>query len=71
MVQDQAISPYEQRYGKSLSKIVQIDAYSYGMYDDIQKTTELSGLFYSPAFCHSVAVEWYPNNLQNNFRENY
>lgn len=71
MVQDVNISEYEQEYGKSLTKYVQIDAYTFGIYDDQTKTTDLSGLYYAPSFCHSVAVEWYPNNLQNNFRENW
>jgi hypothetical protein len=64
VVQDVNISQYEQNYGKSLTKIVQIDVYSYGIYNDATKTTELSGTFYYPAFRHSVIASWYPSNTQ-------
>jgi hypothetical protein len=68
LVQDVNISQYEQNYGKSLDKVVQIDVYSYGRYDDVAKTTELSGAFYYPAFRHSVFASWYPSNNQDNAR---
>jgi hypothetical protein len=64
LVQDVNISQYEQNYGKALNKVVQIDVYSYGRYNDITKTTELSGTFYFPAFSHPVITGWYPANTQ-------
>ena len=63
-VQDTNISQYEQGYGKSLSKSVQLDVYSFARYDDQTKTTELSGTYYYPAFRHAVTTEWYPTNRQ-------
>lgn len=63
-VQDENITKYEQTYGKPLSKVVQLDVYSYGIYNDETKTTELSGTYYYPAFRHSVTTEWYPVNRQ-------
>lgn len=63
-VQDTNISQYEQGYGKSLYKAVQLDVYSFARYDDQTKTTELSGTYYYPAFRHVITTEWYPQNRQ-------